>query len=345
MNRKYELTSEYKDLPNGKKAYRIRALKNFADVKAGNLGGFVESENNLSHEGNCWAYDKSIIHNEAKISEDASVYDSEISGEAVIRGSAVIKDSQVYGSAVVKDYAKVESGSVICQNAVVSDKALVHGASVYGKAQIKDNVKLLSYSIDKKYGVSDKKGISVEGNAVISENAVVSGGAIIYKNAVIRGNAQISPENVENWGFDVPRIYGNVMIEGNVNIHAGCRIKDKVRITGETEIDKPVVISGNADIRGNEDYKALDVSYSTLYRRPDIISLYMSAFKCVDGSVKISGFGKTYPVDELVNYAIDKDPAHQTEYEKAGKEAVAYFEYLTLSETDLPSMTESEMKI
>lgn len=29
--------------------YRIIALKNFADVKKGDIGGFIKSENNLSH--------------------------------------------------------------------------------------------------------------------------------------------------------------------------------------------------------------------------------------------------------------------------------------------------------
>lgn len=45
--KKYELTNEIKNLPGGVVLYRIRALKDFADVKAGDLGGFVQSEANL----------------------------------------------------------------------------------------------------------------------------------------------------------------------------------------------------------------------------------------------------------------------------------------------------------
>lgn len=33
--------------------YQIKALKDFNDVKAGDLGGYVASEDNLSQEGNC----------------------------------------------------------------------------------------------------------------------------------------------------------------------------------------------------------------------------------------------------------------------------------------------------
>ncbi|MBB4077294.1 hypothetical protein GGR08_001625, partial [Bartonella fuyuanensis] len=32
----------------------FQALKDFDDIKAGDLGGFIEKEVNLSHDGNCW---------------------------------------------------------------------------------------------------------------------------------------------------------------------------------------------------------------------------------------------------------------------------------------------------
>lgn len=45
--RKYELIAEG-DL------FRLRAVKDFAGVKAGDLGGLVSGEHNLSQEGTCW---------------------------------------------------------------------------------------------------------------------------------------------------------------------------------------------------------------------------------------------------------------------------------------------------
>lgn len=54
--RKYVLTDETKKL-NGVLVHRIKAVKDFADVKKGDLGGWVESESNLSQEGDCWLYD------------------------------------------------------------------------------------------------------------------------------------------------------------------------------------------------------------------------------------------------------------------------------------------------
>ena len=43
MSRKYELTNITMEF-EGRTLYRIRALKDFADVKTGDLGGWVSSE-------------------------------------------------------------------------------------------------------------------------------------------------------------------------------------------------------------------------------------------------------------------------------------------------------------
>ena len=36
--------------------HRIKAVRSFGNVQEGKLGGWVESEENLSQEGNCWVY-------------------------------------------------------------------------------------------------------------------------------------------------------------------------------------------------------------------------------------------------------------------------------------------------
>lgn len=49
---KYEITDiKHPQYPNLR---RIRALKSFGSVKSGDLGGYVQSEDNLSHSGRCW---------------------------------------------------------------------------------------------------------------------------------------------------------------------------------------------------------------------------------------------------------------------------------------------------
>jgi len=68
MEKKYKLTEEFIDFC-GRKLYRIQALKDFSNVKAGDLDGYIEKESNLSQEGDCWAY------GDAKVYDNASVYD------------------------------------------------------------------------------------------------------------------------------------------------------------------------------------------------------------------------------------------------------------------------------
>lgn len=71
--KKYELTEESKEI-NTATLYRIRALQNFGNVKEGELGGWIESEKNLSREGNCWVYGNAWVSGNAQVYGDARVY-------------------------------------------------------------------------------------------------------------------------------------------------------------------------------------------------------------------------------------------------------------------------------
>ena len=51
--KKYELTAEFIE-KWGKKLFRIKALISFGSVEAGELGGYVEKEDNLAQDGNAW---------------------------------------------------------------------------------------------------------------------------------------------------------------------------------------------------------------------------------------------------------------------------------------------------
>ena len=70
--KKYELTDITKtENIFGKPVtlHRIRALKDFGNVKAGDLGGWVEHEGNLSQDGDCWIYYPAIVCGTAKLED------------------------------------------------------------------------------------------------------------------------------------------------------------------------------------------------------------------------------------------------------------------------------------
>ncbi|WP_019223577.1 hypothetical protein [Bartonella rattaustraliani] len=73
MFKKYELTDETK-VVNRVTLHRIKALRDFYNVKAGDLGGFIQKEENLSHEGNAWVGDKACVYQDAKVCGDALIF-------------------------------------------------------------------------------------------------------------------------------------------------------------------------------------------------------------------------------------------------------------------------------
>lgn len=89
MEKKYKLTDETINL-HGITLYRIEALKDFNNVKKGDTGGFVESELNLSQEGNCWIYDDGCAYENAIVTDNAQVYDN-----AKIHGNVHVSDDAV----------------------------------------------------------------------------------------------------------------------------------------------------------------------------------------------------------------------------------------------------------
>ena len=88
--KKFELTTDTK-IAFGRKLFRIKALIDFGNVNKGELGGYVEKEENLSHEGNAWISGNAEIYDNAWISGNAEIYgNAKISGNAWISGNAKI---------------------------------------------------------------------------------------------------------------------------------------------------------------------------------------------------------------------------------------------------------------
>ena len=53
--RKYEFTDETKTV-HGVTLHRIVAIRDFSNIASGDTGGWVEKEENLSHNGLCWVH-------------------------------------------------------------------------------------------------------------------------------------------------------------------------------------------------------------------------------------------------------------------------------------------------
>lgn len=135
MEKKYELTNYTLEF-SGYILHRIKALKSFGNVKEGELGGFVGSEKNLSHSGNCWIWDNATVYEDAKVVGDAQILDSAlVFGTACIFGnSQIMNHAQVHNSDI-DDYAKVYDASLI-ENSSIYGNAEIHGMTVVDSSSI-----------------------------------------------------------------------------------------------------------------------------------------------------------------------------------------------------------------
>ena len=181
--KKYEMTDETIEIGETK-LYRIKALKNFGTIKTGELGGYIEKESNLSHEGDCWVSNNAKVFQNAEVSDNAMVY-----MDAVVAGYAKIKDdTRIYDSAMVHGFAIISEKANIFNNAVIAQEGKVSGtALVRGHACILDGC--------------------VEGNSIICDCAKIIGNSNI-KDMYIGSDSTIGDYGIMTSNKDLMNIHG-----------------------------------------------------------------------------------------------------------------------------------------
>ena len=71
MNTKYEIIKEdFLDIDDHLRVYRIKAITNFSFIQAGDIGGYIEKEGNLSVYGDAWVYGNASVYGDARVSGD-----------------------------------------------------------------------------------------------------------------------------------------------------------------------------------------------------------------------------------------------------------------------------------
>lgn len=162
MRKKYDLTDEILEV-GGYVLHRIKALRDFGNVKKGDIGGWIECEDNLSHGGDCWIYDDAVAYNNAKVCDNAVVYNNAVvCDNAMVFGNAkVYNHSRVYGNSRVYGYAKIYDYAEVgvC-------------AEVYGHATVFDSATVCNHAVVRDYVEVGKRAI-VYGNTEIGGNAVI----------------------------------------------------------------------------------------------------------------------------------------------------------------------------
>ena len=216
--KKFELTTKISF--NGRTLYRIRALKNFRNVKKGDLGGYVEKESNLSQTGDAWIYDdakamdNAIVKNDATLHHNAEIYDN-----AIVSGSASVNEN-----ATLRDKATVSDKAILYGNVI-----LVDGAKIYGKARLYDYV-LVSGNAQVYDNARCIQSAKIEDDAQIFNDAIID-------NAVISGSAYV---------FDKATVKDSTIL-GHVNLYGNITVLGQAYLTSDDDIT----------LRSNDDYMVL----------------------------------------------------------------------------------------
>ena len=140
MLKKYKITEERH--PKNPKIGRIEALIDFGDVKKGDKGGFIEKEENLSHDGEAWVWGNAEVYDDAEVYGDAEVHgNAKVYGNAKVDGNAdVYGDAWVWGNAEVYGDAKATTVVKTFENAfyydiTVTDKHIKIGCQQHLKSE------------------------------------------------------------------------------------------------------------------------------------------------------------------------------------------------------------------
>ena len=121
-------------------------------MRQGDLGGFVQSENNLSQEGNCWIFQSAIAAEDAVVAGDAKICDlavirgsALVSGNAVIRNRSLVEDRAIVMAGVVEEDSQIAGNARITENLLSQKAPIVAAACVYG--EISGNIRLFPAAV------------------------------------------------------------------------------------------------------------------------------------------------------------------------------------------------------
>lgn len=179
MEQKYKLDYDISLRIGDKTVYAIQAVRDFSDVSAGDFGGFVESEHNLSHEGDCWVYGAAAVYGKGRVNRNGKIRDS----------------AHVYDYATVSDDAVVAGQAEVFQRAVVFGESIIDGlCTVYGNAQV--------------FGKAQ-----IRGHSKIHDDAWVYGDIVIDGYANITRKCTMKPIVLTGFAYDVTIMDEHISID------------------------------------------------------------------------------------------------------------------------------------
>lgn len=191
--KKYKLLENDSIVFEGHKLFKIQALRDIKEseylgINAGDIGGYIEKEDNLSHYYSCW------VHENAKVMDNARIFDNvQIMDNAIIKDTAEIFDEvKVFDQAIIFGNARLFHEVEVYNSAIVSGNAFISEyATINRRAQVYDNAKISGNALITDHAIIRNNSYIID-NAIIKENAIVQNDAIVSGSACIAGMLTIN---------------------------------------------------------------------------------------------------------------------------------------------------------
>lgn len=185
IKNKYEFTGAQKQLSNGIIVKRIRRLSD------GLLGGWIESEDNLSHCGSCFIYNEAVVYNDARVADDAKIFNNvKIGGQSDIRNNAIIRHNVIVKNSFINENVDAAGNGCIvnsCVNQMVmNDSYTISNCSINKYYSNKINVKNATLMNCKYENITEKE-ITLEDIVLI--NGIFTFDPSLYDFIIIQGNS------------------------------------------------------------------------------------------------------------------------------------------------------------
>ena len=251
--------------------HRIKAEKDIYDskgtliIKKGQLGGYIENEENLSQEGNCWVGGKAKVYAGGKVIENAlvsglaRVYDKGVAkGDSLVVGEASVSDNaEISNFACVDGKSVVRMHSEIKGHSYVNGKNDIMGSTIEGGSIVKGPVRILESKIGNAVCIdcaTDSHIIKSEvlNNALIAcktaniedstikDDATLGGFASVCGKSIVSGTAAVADSYILNNSS-----IGGAAHVNNSKISGFCQVYENARLDGAKIANSEVKGSAN----------------------------------------------------------------------------------------------------
>lgn len=172
------------------KLFRIIALRDIETINGlilnGTVGGYIQSESNLSQSDNSW------IHRNGKVYQNARLNNSFVTDESCIFGHAILNDSVVSGRVRIWDTSNIMF-SRIQDNVDINTGCQLDNVIAKNWSIITNNAKVYNCIVADGSRISD----STVKNSELYDQAEVKSKSTV-NNCKLRGRTVISNKTIEN---------------------------------------------------------------------------------------------------------------------------------------------------